>query len=156
MFEHAYAEGDIGLVRPVARFPFVPDRPEKLDEDCYEAFNIQVDALMRRIESTRTELPVNLFRVAPFLGSPYLAELTINARSATGQPITITDPTMTRFMMTLDDAVDLVLYAFRSGQNGDIFVRPFETNSATPPMNSVASWRVSVSSHWQQAHTPLA
>ncbi|WP_301751300.1 NAD(+) synthase [uncultured Erythrobacter sp.] len=52
VFEHAYAEGDIGLVRPVARFPFVPDRPEKLDEDCYEAFNIQVDALMRRIEST--------------------------------------------------------------------------------------------------------
>jgi NAD+ synthase (glutamine-hydrolysing) len=52
LFEHAYAAGDIGLMRPVARFPFVPDRPEKLDEDCYEAFNIQVDALMRRIEST--------------------------------------------------------------------------------------------------------
>jgi NAD+ synthase (glutamine-hydrolysing) len=52
VFEHAHAPGDIGLVRPVARFPFVPDRPEKLDEDCYEAFNIQVDALMRRIEST--------------------------------------------------------------------------------------------------------
>ena len=52
VFEHAFAAGDIGLVRPVARFPFVPDRPEKLDEDCYEAFNIQVDALMRRIEST--------------------------------------------------------------------------------------------------------
>ena len=34
------------------RLGFVPDRPEKLDEDCYEAFNIQVDALMRRIEST--------------------------------------------------------------------------------------------------------
>jgi NAD+ synthase (glutamine-hydrolysing) len=52
VFEHAYAAGDIGLLRPVARFPFVPDRPEKLDEDCYEAFNIQVDALMRRIQST--------------------------------------------------------------------------------------------------------
>jgi NAD+ synthase (glutamine-hydrolysing) len=52
LFEHAFAQGDIGLVRPVARFPFVPDRPERLDEDCYEAFNIQVDALMRRIEST--------------------------------------------------------------------------------------------------------
>ena len=52
VFDHAYAEGDIGLVRPVARFPFVPDREDKLDEDCYEAFNIQVDALMRRIEST--------------------------------------------------------------------------------------------------------
>jgi UDP-N-acetylglucosamine 4,6-dehydratase len=40
-----------------------------------------------------------------------------------GKPITITDPTMTRFMMTLDDAVDLVLYAFEHGNNGDIFVQ---------------------------------
>jgi len=40
-----------------------------------------------------------------------------------GQPITITDPSMTRFMMTLDDAVDLVLYAFEHGNNGDIFVQ---------------------------------
>ncbi|MBX3588580.1 MAG: polysaccharide biosynthesis protein [Ramlibacter sp.] len=40
-----------------------------------------------------------------------------------GKPITITDPSMTRFMMTLDDAVDLVLYAFQHGNNGDIFVQ---------------------------------
>ena len=40
-----------------------------------------------------------------------------------GQPITITDPSMTRFMMTLADAVDLVLYAFEHGGNGDIFVQ---------------------------------
>ena len=40
-----------------------------------------------------------------------------------GKPITITDPTMTRFMMTLDDAVDLVLYAFEHGNSGDIFVQ---------------------------------
>lgn len=40
-----------------------------------------------------------------------------------GKPITVTDPSMTRFMMTLDDAVDLVLYAFRNGRNGDIFVQ---------------------------------
>ena len=40
-----------------------------------------------------------------------------------GKPLTITDPNMTRFMMTLDDAVDLVLYAFEHGQNGDIFVQ---------------------------------
>jgi UDP-glucose 4-epimerase len=39
------------------------------------------------------------------------------------QPITITDPAMTRFMMTLDDAVDLVLYAFEHGQPGEIFVQ---------------------------------
>lgn len=40
-----------------------------------------------------------------------------------GQPLTITDPNMTRFMMTLEDAVDLVLFAFEHGQNGDIFVQ---------------------------------
>ncbi|WP_460456605.1 polysaccharide biosynthesis protein [Arenimonas alkanexedens] len=40
-----------------------------------------------------------------------------------GQPLTITDPQMTRFMMTLADAVDLVLYAFEHGQSGDIFVQ---------------------------------
>lgn len=40
-----------------------------------------------------------------------------------GLPITITDPNMTRFMMTLDDAVDLVLHAFKHGKPGDIFVQ---------------------------------
>lgn len=39
------------------------------------------------------------------------------------KPITITDPHMTRYMMTLDDAVDLVIYAFQHGQNGDLFVQ---------------------------------
>jgi len=39
------------------------------------------------------------------------------------QPISVTDPEMTRFMMTLDDAVELVLHAFTSGSNGDIFVQ---------------------------------
>jgi len=40
-----------------------------------------------------------------------------------GNPITITDPNMTRYMMTLDDAVDLVLFAFKNGNPGDIFVQ---------------------------------
>lgn len=40
-----------------------------------------------------------------------------------GNPITLTDPNMTRFMMTLDDAVDLVLHAFEHGQPGEIFVQ---------------------------------
>lgn len=40
-----------------------------------------------------------------------------------GKPITVTDPEMTRFMMTLEDAVELVLYAFANGANGDIFVQ---------------------------------
>ena len=41
----------------------------------------------------------------------------------TGKPLTITNPGMTRFMMTLDDAVDLVLFAFKIGKPGDIFVQ---------------------------------
>ena len=40
-----------------------------------------------------------------------------------GEPITVTDPEMTRFMMSLDDALALVLYAFRNATNGDIFVQ---------------------------------
>ena len=43
----------------------------------------------------------------------------INAK----KPITITNPEMTRFMMTLEDAVDLVLYAFEHGEQGDLFVQ---------------------------------
>lgn len=44
-------------------------------------------------------------------------------QAISGNPITVTDPAMTRFMMTLDDAVNLVLYAFEHGRNGDIFVQ---------------------------------
>ena len=40
-----------------------------------------------------------------------------------GKPLTITNPNMTRFMMTLNDAVDLVIYAFEHGRNGDLFVQ---------------------------------
>lgn len=40
-----------------------------------------------------------------------------------GKPITITDPNMTRFMMSLDQAVDLVLFAFKKGKNGDLFIQ---------------------------------
>ena len=40
-----------------------------------------------------------------------------------GKPITITDPKMTRFLMSLDDAVDLVLYAYKHGKQGDLFIQ---------------------------------
>ena len=40
-----------------------------------------------------------------------------------GQPITLTEPSMTRFIMSLDEAVDLVLFAFEHGENGDILVQ---------------------------------
>jgi NAD+ synthase (glutamine-hydrolysing) len=54
-FDHQPASGDIGLTRDLRRFPFVPDRADKLDADCYEAFNIQVDGLMRRVEATKAK-----------------------------------------------------------------------------------------------------
>ena len=54
MFEAG--ERDQGaLIRPLDRFPFVPDDPERLDQDCYEAFNIQVQGLMRRLEAAGLE-----------------------------------------------------------------------------------------------------
>jgi NAD+ synthase (glutamine-hydrolysing) len=44
-----------GLIRPLDRFPFVPDDPRRLDQDCFEAFNIQVQGLMRRMTATGAE-----------------------------------------------------------------------------------------------------
>jgi NAD+ synthase (glutamine-hydrolysing) len=46
---------DIGLKRDVRRFPFVPNTPEQLDADCYEAFNIQVSGLIKRVEAAKAE-----------------------------------------------------------------------------------------------------
>ncbi len=43
------------LIRPLDRFPFVPDDPARLDQDCFEAFNIQVQGLMRRLKATTSE-----------------------------------------------------------------------------------------------------
>ena len=52
LFEHRPSFADIGLIRPIRRFPYVPNRKTHLDQDCYEAFNIQVEGLRRRFEAT--------------------------------------------------------------------------------------------------------
>ena len=54
-FQHKPDFADIGLKRPLRRFPFVPNTPEKLAEDCYEAFNIQVQGLARRVTASGAE-----------------------------------------------------------------------------------------------------
>ncbi|WP_187334456.1 NAD(+) synthase [Novosphingopyxis iocasae] len=54
-FAHEPHFADRGLIRPIRRFPFVPNRPEHLDQDCYEAFSIQVEGLRRRFEATRAK-----------------------------------------------------------------------------------------------------
>ena len=51
-FAHRPHHRDVGVRRPMRRFPFVPDEQARLDQDCYEAFNIQVTALARRFRST--------------------------------------------------------------------------------------------------------
>jgi len=54
-FDHHPTFEDIGLERPLDRFPFVPDDPARLDQDCYEAFNIQVQGLAQRLRATRSK-----------------------------------------------------------------------------------------------------
>jgi len=48
-------DGDLGLRRVVERFPFVPADPERLAQDCYEAYNIQVDGLVQRLRAINTD-----------------------------------------------------------------------------------------------------
>ena len=64
-----------------------------------------------------------------------------------GKSLTITDPAMTRFMMSIDDAVDLVLYAFQHGQAGDIFVQ--KAASATIEILALAIKQI------LQVHNPV-
>ncbi|MEG3088627.1 NAD(+) synthase [Sphingomonas sp. PB4P5] len=54
-FTHEPDLGDTGLLRAIRRYPFVPNTPEKLDADCYEAFNIQVEGLLKRFVAARAE-----------------------------------------------------------------------------------------------------
>src|SRR5258708_3756060 len=54
-FAHQSTFDDVGLERTIDRFPFVPDDPLRLDLDCYEAFNIQVQGLMKRLRVTNGE-----------------------------------------------------------------------------------------------------
>lgn len=51
-FDHRPHFTDVGLIRPIRRFPFVPNRESHLDHDCYEAFHIQVEGLRRRFQAT--------------------------------------------------------------------------------------------------------
>jgi NAD+ synthase (glutamine-hydrolysing) len=54
-FEHKPTFEDVGLLRPLDRFPFVPNDAARLDQDCYEAFNIQVHGLTQRLRATKSK-----------------------------------------------------------------------------------------------------
>lgn len=59
-FAHRPHRRDVGLRRPLRRFPFVPDEQAHLDQDCYEAFNIQVAALARRWQSAGERMVIGV------------------------------------------------------------------------------------------------
>ncbi|MFG1592811.1 polysaccharide biosynthesis protein [Halobacteriovorax sp. CON-3] len=58
-----------------------------------------------------------------------------------GKPITITDPNMTRFMMSLEDAVELVIFAFENGENGDIFVQKSPASTIENLANAIKRFK---------------
>lgn len=86
-----------------------------------------VISISRNLNSTKTVICATRYgNIISSRGS--VIPLFINQIRA-GKPLTVTDPNMTRFMLNLSDAVDLVLYAFEHGRNGDIFIK--KTPSAT-------------------------
>ena len=83
-FEHRPDFADVGLERKVDRFPFVPDDPKRLDLDCYEAFNIQVQGLMKRLQSTNGERIV--IGISGGLDSTHALLVAVKAFDALGLP----------------------------------------------------------------------
>ena len=83
-FEHKPTFEDIGLERSIDRFPFVPDDPARLDKDCYEAFNIQVQGLMRRLQHTKSRHIV--IGVSGGLDSTHALIVAAKAFDALGKP----------------------------------------------------------------------
>ncbi|EPD84825.1 NAD+ synthetase [Microbacterium sp. oral taxon 186 str. F0373] len=75
---------DIGLRRPLDRFPFVPDDPARLDQDCYEAFSIQVSALARRMRAIGSPKPV--IGVSGGLDSTHALLVVARAMDRMGRP----------------------------------------------------------------------
>jgi UDP-glucose 4-epimerase len=80
-----------------------------------------VTSKARAVDGARTSLATT--RYGNVLGSRGSVLPLFMQQVRAGQPITITDPAMTRFVMTLDEAVDLCLHAFTHGENGDLFVQ---------------------------------
>ncbi|MBS0334196.1 MAG: NAD(+) synthase [Proteobacteria bacterium] len=83
-FEHRPDYADVGLNRPLDRFPFVPPDPGRLDQDCYEAFNIQVQGLMQRLRATKSKHIV--IGVSGGLDSTHALLVACKAFDALGKP----------------------------------------------------------------------
>ncbi len=85
-FDHAPVLTDGGLERAIRRFPFVPNEPTRRDDDCYEAFNIQVEALSKRLVSAHAETIV--IGVSGGLDSTHALIVAAKAMDRLGRPRT--------------------------------------------------------------------
>ncbi|MGA1800271.1 NAD(+) synthase [Sphingomonas sp. 4RDLI-65] len=85
-FDHAPVCDDAGLERAIRRFPFVPNDPARRDDDCYEAFNIQVEALSKRLVSANAETIV--IGVSGGLDSTHALIVAAKAMDRLGRPRT--------------------------------------------------------------------
>jgi NAD+ synthase (glutamine-hydrolysing) len=83
-FDHQPTFEDVGLERPLDRFPFVPDDPARLDQDCYEAFNIQVQGLTQRLRATKSATLV--IGISGGLDSTHALLVACKAFDALGKP----------------------------------------------------------------------
>ena len=83
-FELAPPTGDVGLRRQIDRFPFVPDDPARLAQDCYEAFNIQVSGLIQRMQAIGDPKPV--IGVSGGLDSTHALLVVARAMDRMGRP----------------------------------------------------------------------
>lgn len=86
LFDRRPDFADVGLQRAIRRFPFVPDTPARLDEDCYEAFNIQVEGLLKRVAATGVEKVV--IGVSGGLDSTHALIVAAKAMDRLGRPRT--------------------------------------------------------------------
>jgi NAD+ synthase (glutamine-hydrolysing) len=83
-FDHQPTFEDIGLERSLDRFPFVPNDPARLDQDCYEAFNIQVQGLAQRLRATKAKHLV--IGISGGLDSTHALLVACKAFDALGKP----------------------------------------------------------------------
>jgi UDP-N-acetylglucosamine 4,6-dehydratase/5-epimerase len=125
-------------------------------------------ALMEKVAIAKTrnlesnDITINVTRYGNVMASRGSVIPHFLNQITSGKPITVTDPDMTRFMMTLDDAVDLVLFAFTKGKSGDTFVQkaPAATimqlaNAMKDLLHSGSEIRIIGTRHGEKKHEAL-
>ncbi len=121
-FDHKPDFADVRLNRTIRRFPFVPNTPEKCDEDCYEAFNIQVEGLAKRVAATGVKRLV--IGISGGLDSTHALIVAAKAFDCLGRPrsdiLGVTMPGFATSDGTRDNARALIRALGATGEEIDI------------------------------------